>query len=315
MGTPAFAALSCGSLNNPLVRHSLWPGPDRHCPKLVRHGWYAPGACIRARSRDKLSTMVYPVIMGINLGTCVTTAMVCSIGSSKDAKRTGVVHIALQYHRHDPLYASHDCSAEAVGAFSAELWDAQCATAANIANFQTIFNLITAIVLLPFTGSAGEAVHRSFVKDDKHVATADDHRRHSIRWMKSCIVAPCYGRVPNRHRRLRRRYGQAGQGEFRRQWLHGSLRTSDDADRCQRDRRGRGLHRRIHGHRRPLPHWTVQGRRGRRSRTTGQLDMLMQTVPRLRANRRLRHAHLVELSQRLGRGQRRPSPTWRKARN
>ena len=27
-------------------------------------------------------SMVYPVIMGINLGTCVTTAMVCSIGTS-----------------------------------------------------------------------------------------------------------------------------------------------------------------------------------------------------------------------------------------
>ena len=38
--------------------------------------------------------MAYPVIMGINLGTCVTTAMVCSIGASKDAKRTGIVHIA-----------------------------------------------------------------------------------------------------------------------------------------------------------------------------------------------------------------------------
>ena len=38
--------------------------------------------------------MAYPVIMGINLGTCVTTAMVCSIGSSRDSKRTGVVHIA-----------------------------------------------------------------------------------------------------------------------------------------------------------------------------------------------------------------------------
>ena len=38
--------------------------------------------------------LIYPLIMGINLGTCVTTAMVCSIGSSKDAKRTGIVHIA-----------------------------------------------------------------------------------------------------------------------------------------------------------------------------------------------------------------------------
>ena len=38
--------------------------------------------------------LVYPLIMGINLGTCVTTALVCSIGSSKDAKRVGIVHIA-----------------------------------------------------------------------------------------------------------------------------------------------------------------------------------------------------------------------------
>ena len=41
--------------------------------------------------------LVYPIIMGINLGTCVTTAMVCSIGSSKDAKRTGIVHIVFVY--------------------------------------------------------------------------------------------------------------------------------------------------------------------------------------------------------------------------
>ena len=40
-------------------------------------------------------SMAYPIIMGINLGTCVTTAMVCSIGAAKDAKRTGVVHIVL----------------------------------------------------------------------------------------------------------------------------------------------------------------------------------------------------------------------------
>ena len=45
-------------------------------------------------------SLVYPVVMGINLGTCVTTAAVCSIGSSKDAKRTGVVHIASVSYTH-----------------------------------------------------------------------------------------------------------------------------------------------------------------------------------------------------------------------
>ena len=36
---------------------------------------------------------VYPLIMGIDLGTCITTAIICSIGTSKDAKRTGMAHI------------------------------------------------------------------------------------------------------------------------------------------------------------------------------------------------------------------------------
>ena len=71
--------------------------------------------------------LVYPLIMGINLGTCVTTALVCSIGSSKDAKRVGIVHIAFN------------------------LWES-VANSGSIANFQTLFNLVTAIALIPFAG-------------------------------------------------------------------------------------------------------------------------------------------------------------------
>lgn len=36
---------------------------------------------------------VYPILVGIYLGDCVTTAIVCSIGAKADAKRTGMVHI------------------------------------------------------------------------------------------------------------------------------------------------------------------------------------------------------------------------------
>ena len=36
---------------------------------------------------------VYAIIIGVNIGDCVTTAIVCSIGSKADAKRTGLVHI------------------------------------------------------------------------------------------------------------------------------------------------------------------------------------------------------------------------------
>ncbi len=108
-------------------------------------------------------SLVYPVIMGINLGTCVTTALVCSIGSSKDAKRTGIVHIvfntigtilfmiAMTIMRHMGMMP--------------DLWES-VANSGVIADFQTIFNLITAVVLLPFTNCLVK-IACAFVKDEE----------------------------------------------------------------------------------------------------------------------------------------------------
>ena len=109
-------------------------------------------------------SMAYPVIMGINLGTCVTTAMVCSIGSSKDAKRTGVVHIAFNTIG-TVLFMVVMTIMERMSVFGANFWVASV-DSGGIANFQTIFNLITAVVLVPF---AGVLVKLSImlVKDDK----------------------------------------------------------------------------------------------------------------------------------------------------
>ena len=92
--------------------------------------------------------LVYPIIMGINLGTCVTTAMVCSIGSSKDAKRTGVVHIVFNTIG-TILFMIAMTIIRSVGGFPG-LWES-VVDSGGIANFQTVFNLITAIVLIPFT--------------------------------------------------------------------------------------------------------------------------------------------------------------------
>jgi phosphate:Na+ symporter len=94
--------------------------------------------------------MAYPVIMGINLGTCVTTAMVCSIGSSKDAKRTGIVHIAFNTIG-TILFMLVMTVMQKLEVFGAAFWVATV-DSGGIANFQTIFNLITAVVLIPFAG-------------------------------------------------------------------------------------------------------------------------------------------------------------------
>ena len=106
--------------------------------------------------------LVYPMIMGINLGTCVTTAMVCSIGSSKDAKRTGVVHIVFNTIG-TMLFMIGMTVIRMCGGFPG-LWES-VSDSGVIANFQTIFNLITAIVLLPFTNLLVK-IACQFVKDD-----------------------------------------------------------------------------------------------------------------------------------------------------
>ncbi len=107
--------------------------------------------------------LVYPIIMGINLGTCVTTALVCSIGSSKDAKRTGIVHIVFNTIG-TILFMIAMTIIRQAGGF-ATLWGSTVDSGV-IANFQTLFNLITAIVLLPFTGLLVK-IACTIVKDDE----------------------------------------------------------------------------------------------------------------------------------------------------
>ena len=108
--------------------------------------------------------MAYPVIMGINLGTCVTTAMVCSIGSSKDAKRTGVVHIAFNTIG-TVLFLVVMTLMQRFAVFGEGFW-VRSVDSGGIANFQTVFNLVTAVVLIPFADWMVK-LSLKIVKDDK----------------------------------------------------------------------------------------------------------------------------------------------------
>lgn len=106
--------------------------------------------------------LVYPVVMGINIGTCVTTAIVCSIGTGKDAKRTGIVHIIFNIIG-TVIFMIAMTILRSCGVWP-ELWNS-VADSGMIANFQTLFNLITAILLLPFTKLLMKAAC-AIIKDD-----------------------------------------------------------------------------------------------------------------------------------------------------
>ena len=101
--------------------------------------------------------------MGINLGTCVTTAMVCSIGSTKDAKRTGIVHIAFNTIG-TIIFMIAMTIMERAAVFGKAFW-VSTVDSGGIANFQTIFNLLTAVVLLPFTNQLVK-LSKAIVKEE-----------------------------------------------------------------------------------------------------------------------------------------------------
>ena len=107
--------------------------------------------------------MAYPIIMGINLGTCVTTAMVCSIGSSKDSKRTGIVHIVFNTIG-TILFMIVMTVLQKMNVGGDAFWFAGVDDT-GIAVFQTVFNLATAVVLIPFTGLLVN-LSKAIVKDE-----------------------------------------------------------------------------------------------------------------------------------------------------
>ncbi|MBQ3252340.1 MAG: Na/Pi cotransporter family protein [Oscillospiraceae bacterium] len=111
--------------------------------------------------------MAYPIVLGINIGTCVTTALVCSIGTSKDAKRTGIVHILFNTIG-TVLFMLVMLPMQSFGVFGDGFWN-HSIDSGGIANFQLIFNLITAILLLPFAGGLVR-LSTLIVRDDKQSA-------------------------------------------------------------------------------------------------------------------------------------------------
>jgi phosphate:Na+ symporter len=93
---------------------------------------------------------VYPIIMGINIGTCIVTAFYCFVGgSARDSKRTGVVHVVFNTIGTVAFMIVMSIM-QANGVFGEAFWN-MTATSTVIATFQTLFNVITALLLLPFT--------------------------------------------------------------------------------------------------------------------------------------------------------------------
>lgn len=86
-----------------------------------------------------------PIIMGQNIGTCVT-AMISSVGANKNAKRTAVVHLAFNIIG-TTVWLTIFCIVNAIVEFS---FTDQSASLLGIAIIHTIFNVLCTALLFPF---------------------------------------------------------------------------------------------------------------------------------------------------------------------
>ena len=92
---------------------------------------------------------VYPIVMGINIGTCIVTAFYCFVGKShKDSRRTGVVHVAFNTIG-TVVFMIILSVMQHFQVFGQAFWHME-ANSTVIAIFQTLFNVFTCILLLPF---------------------------------------------------------------------------------------------------------------------------------------------------------------------
>ena len=113
--------------------------------------------------------MAIPIIMGQNIGTCVT-ALISSIGVSRNAKKVAIIHISFNligtvvllivYYALDALlhFAFTDSAIDAAG----------------IAFVHSVFNVVTTVMLLPF-GKFLVRIANTLLKDK-----AEEHPKHLL---------------------------------------------------------------------------------------------------------------------------------------
>ncbi len=123
--------------------------------------------------------LAIPIIMGQNIGTCVT-ALISSIGVSRNAKKVGVVHVSFN------VIGTIVCLVlfyilNAFGVFEAifhvEDFAATPIPVIGITIVHTIFNIFTTLLLFPFKGlleKLANLIMKEKEGDDVHSALLDD---------------------------------------------------------------------------------------------------------------------------------------------
>ena len=126
-----------------------------------------------------------PIIMGQNIGTCVT-AMISSIGASKNARRTALIHLYFNLIG-TIIFMIMFYAANAIFKFT--FMDSTI-NAAGIATIHTVFNVTATILLLPFSKLLVKLATMT-VREDKVEEALPDNAGRTVR-----ILEPRFLEMP-----------------------------------------------------------------------------------------------------------------------
>ena len=113
--------------------------------------------------------MAIPIIMGQNIGTCVT-ALISSFGVNRNAKKVGVIHIAFNIIGTVFFLTLYEIIDMTVG-FAFSDWTIN---SVGIAIVHTVFNILTTILLLPFAKQL-EKIANWILPDKEETLQQEEH--------------------------------------------------------------------------------------------------------------------------------------------
>ncbi len=120
---------------------------------------------------------VFAVIIGVNIGDCITTFLVCRIGAKPEQIRTCLIHIIYNVCAATLLFVSLFIL-RTTGVLNDDLWNMSL-NAGGVANIHGLFRLVPALVLLPFSGKFADLAERMVA--DQELDPEDEAIEKSLR--------------------------------------------------------------------------------------------------------------------------------------
>ena len=138
-------------------------------------------------------SVALPIIMGQNIGTCVT-ALLSAIGANKNAKRAAMVHLYFNLIG-TAIFMAGFYAINAVVGFS---FFSDAANPAGIATLHSVFNITATIILLPFSGVL-EKLACLTIKDKKEDVAVSAEDKEFMILESRCLEKPAFALEQSRN--------------------------------------------------------------------------------------------------------------------